>query len=88
MTDLPAAVLTRAISLSSMRVCCFKDVRDIIADDEALQSGILPSLEQYNLEQFITADVPGCDYQVRLPFLVYGTRSFLCNAEYRDAVLR
>ncbi|KAL5501674.1 CAP1 [Sanghuangporus vaninii] len=40
------------------------DVRDIIADDEALQAGILPSLEQYNLEQFITADVPGCDYQV------------------------
>ncbi|EJC97914.1 F-actin capping protein, alpha subunit [Fomitiporia mediterranea MF3/22] len=40
------------------------DVRDIIADDEALQAGILPSLEEYNLEQFITADVPGCEHQV------------------------
>ena len=87
MTDLAAAVLTRAISLSSMRVCCFKDVRDIIADDEALQSGILPSLEQYNLEQFITADVPGCDYQVRLPFLSMSLVPS-CDAEYRDAVLR
>lgn len=87
MTDFAAAVLTRAISLSSMRVCCFKDVRDIIADDEALQSGILPSLEQYNLEQFITADVPGCDYQVRLPFSSMVPVPS-CNAEYRDAVLR
>ena len=49
---------------SSIRVFWSTDVRDIIADDEALQAGILPSLEQYNLEQFITADVPDCDYQV------------------------
>lgn len=41
-------------------------MRDIIADDETLQTGILPSLEEYNLDQFITADVPGCDHQVRL----------------------
>ncbi|KAI5119207.1 hypothetical protein M0805_004462 [Coniferiporia weirii] len=40
------------------------DVRDIISDDEALQAGVLPSLQEYNLEQFITADVPGCDHQV------------------------
>ncbi|PAV17001.1 F-actin capping alpha subunit [Pyrrhoderma noxium] len=40
------------------------DVRDIIADDEALQAGILPSLQEYNLEQFITVDLPGCEHQV------------------------
>jgi len=40
------------------------DVRDIIADDEALQAGVLPSLQTYNLEQFIAADVPGCEHQV------------------------
>ncbi|KAH8114348.1 F-actin capping protein, alpha subunit [Phellopilus nigrolimitatus] len=40
------------------------DVRDIISDDEALQAGVLPSLQEYNLAQFITADVPGCEHQV------------------------
>ena len=40
------------------------DVRDIIADDEALQAGILPSLQEYNLGQFITVDLPGCEHQV------------------------
>ena len=47
-----------------MRFTVLLDVRDIIADDEALQAGILPSLEEYNLEQFIIADVPGCEHQV------------------------
>lgn len=42
------------------------DVRDIIADDEALQAGILPSLQEYNLEQFITVDLPGCEHQVSI----------------------
>ena len=40
------------------------DVRDIIADDEALQVGIKGTLQEYNLEQFITADVPGCEHLV------------------------
>ena len=43
---------------------CFLDVRDIIADDEALQAGVQETLQEYNLDQFITADVPGCEHQV------------------------
>ncbi|KAG7088560.1 hypothetical protein E1B28_012541 [Marasmius oreades] len=39
------------------------DVRNIISDDELLQDGVLPALRQYNLEQFITVDVPGTDHQ-------------------------
>lgn len=39
------------------------DVRNIISDDDSLQSGVLPALRQYNLEQFITADVPGQNHQ-------------------------
>ena len=40
-------------------------MRDIIADDDALQAGIKDTLQEYNLEQFITADVPGCEHLVR-----------------------
>ncbi|GJE88359.1 F-actin-capping protein subunit alpha [Phanerochaete sordida] len=39
------------------------DVRNIISDDESLQTGILPALREYNLAQFITADVPGHQHQ-------------------------
>lgn len=39
------------------------DVRNIIADDELLQQGAQPALRDYNIAQFITADVPGCDHQ-------------------------
>jgi len=39
------------------------DVRNIISDDDTLQSGILPALRRYNLEQFITAEVPGEQHQ-------------------------
>ena len=39
-------------------------MRDIIADDDALQAGIRDTLQEYNLEQFITADVPGCEHLV------------------------
>ena len=42
----------------------YTDVRDIIADDDALQAGALPALREYNLAQFITADVPACEQQV------------------------
>ena len=41
------------------------DVRNIISDDDALQEGILPSLRQYNIEQFTTVGVPGTEHQVR-----------------------
>ncbi|KAH7097857.1 F-actin capping protein, alpha subunit [Auriculariales sp. MPI-PUGE-AT-0066] len=40
------------------------DVRAIIEDDEALQTGILPALLEYNITQFTTVDVPGHDHQV------------------------
>ncbi|KAI0669191.1 F-actin capping protein alpha subunit [Trametes maxima] len=39
------------------------DVRNIISDDDSLQAGILPALREYNLAQFITADVPGHQHQ-------------------------
>lgn len=43
----------------------FPDVRNVIADDDSLQQGIAPALREYNLTQFITADVPGSNHQVR-----------------------
>lgn len=45
------------------RVICL-DVRNIISDDDLLKEGILPALKEYNLAQFITADVPGTGHQV------------------------
>ncbi|OJT08057.1 F-actin-capping protein subunit alpha [Trametes pubescens] len=39
------------------------DVRNIISDDDSLQAGVLPALREYNLAQFITADVPGHQHQ-------------------------
>ncbi|KAF8574893.1 F-actin capping protein, alpha subunit [Ramaria rubella] len=40
------------------------DVRNIIADDESLQEGIQPALQEYNVAQFVTVDVPGQKHQV------------------------
>lgn len=42
----------------------YADVRAIVSDDEALQDGLIPALEQYNMEQFITVPVPGQSHQV------------------------
>ncbi|KXN88192.1 F-actin-capping protein subunit alpha [Leucoagaricus sp. SymC.cos] len=39
------------------------DVRNIIADDEALQTGVQPALREHNLEQFTTVEVPGTSHQ-------------------------
>ncbi|KAI0789633.1 F-actin-capping protein subunit alpha [Abortiporus biennis] len=39
------------------------DVRNIISDDEALQAGAATALREYNLTQFITAEVPGHQHQ-------------------------
>ncbi|KAK7690305.1 hypothetical protein QCA50_006962 [Cerrena zonata] len=39
------------------------DVRNIVSDDDSLQTGILPALREYNLSQFMTADVPGHQHQ-------------------------
>ncbi|TFK52263.1 F-actin capping protein, alpha subunit [Heliocybe sulcata] len=39
------------------------DVRNIISDDDSLQEGVLPALQEYNLAQFIIADVPGSEHQ-------------------------
>jgi len=38
-------------------------VRNIIADDDSLQQGVRPALREYNIAQFITADVPGHSHQ-------------------------
>ena len=40
------------------------DVRAIVSDDYVLQEGLIPSLEEYNVEQFITVTVPGQEHQV------------------------
>ncbi|KAA1469768.1 ICL-domain-containing protein [Dentipellis sp. KUC8613] len=39
------------------------DVRNIIADDQSLQAGVQPALQEYNLAQFIVAEVPGAGHQ-------------------------
>ncbi|KAH9926086.1 F-actin-capping protein subunit alpha [Amylocystis lapponica] len=39
------------------------DVRNIISDDDTLQAGVLPALREYNLAQFMVADVPGHQHQ-------------------------
>ncbi|KAG6336760.1 hypothetical protein ID866_2329 [Astraeus odoratus] len=39
------------------------DVRVIVDDDESLEQGILPTLREYNLAQFITVEVPGTSHQ-------------------------
>ncbi|KAB5593707.1 F-actin-capping protein subunit alpha-2 [Ceratobasidium theobromae] len=40
------------------------DLRTIVGDDEALQDGIQPALEEYNKEQFVCVTVPGQEHQV------------------------
>ncbi|KAF7294487.1 F-actin-capping protein subunit alpha [Mycena kentingensis (nom. inval.)] len=39
------------------------DVRNIISDDDSLHAGVLPALKEYNLTQFMTADVPNTEHQ-------------------------
>ncbi|KAL0960617.1 hypothetical protein HGRIS_005648 [Hohenbuehelia grisea] len=39
------------------------DVRNIISDDESLQDGVRPALRDYNLQQFMTVNVPGTNHQ-------------------------
>ena len=46
-------------------------MRNIIADDDALQTGVLPALREYNLAQFATVQVPGHQHQVRLSALYF-----------------
>lgn len=40
------------------------DLRTIVDDDDALQTGIQPALEEYNKEQFVCVAVPGQSHQV------------------------
>jgi len=40
------------------------DIRNIVTNDDALQEGIQPIIQQYNTEQFITVELPEKDYQV------------------------
>ncbi|CAB4476398.1 F-actin capping protein, alpha subunit [Rhizophagus irregularis] len=42
----------------------FNDVRVLMADDPALQTGILDALREYNTEQYITVKLPGQENQV------------------------
>lgn len=39
------------------------DIRNIIADDESLESGILPALREYNISQLTVVDVPESNHQ-------------------------
>jgi capping protein alpha len=38
----------------------------LVGDDESLEAGVLPALQQYNLEQFTVAEVPGAGHTVRV----------------------
>lgn len=38
------------------------DVRVLIGDDESLETGVLPALMQYNIEQLTVAEVPGAGH--------------------------
>jgi len=40
------------------------DVRMLVGDDESLEAGVLPALQQYNLEQFTVAEVPDAGHTV------------------------
>jgi len=40
------------------------DIRNIVTNDDVLQEGIQPVIQQYNMEQFITVEVPGKEHQV------------------------
>ena len=53
-------------SMLLMITSILQDVRTIVSDDAALQTGILPALESYNVAQFITVDVPGQSHQVQV----------------------
>lgn len=61
-----ADCLLSHISRKLIVIVLHVDVRNIISDDDSLQSGILPALREYNLEQFITANVPGHQHSVRV----------------------
>jgi capping protein alpha len=43
----------------------YLDVRVLMADDPALQTGILDALREYNTEQYITGKLPGQENQVK-----------------------
>ena len=55
----------RSLSMSD-RTCVRIDVRVLIGDDESLETGVLPALRQYNLEQLTVAEVPGAGHNVGL----------------------
>ncbi|KXN74417.1 F-actin capping protein, alpha subunit [Conidiobolus coronatus NRRL 28638] len=42
------------------------DIRGLINDDEALEEGILPSLQKYNLDNFTPIELPGTEDKVLL----------------------
>ena len=50
----------------SDRTCVHIDVRVLIGDDETLETGVLPALMQYNVEQLTVAEVPGAGHNVGL----------------------
>jgi capping protein alpha len=50
----------------SDRTCARLDVRVLIGDDESLETGVLPALMQYNIEQLTVAEVPGAGHNVSL----------------------
>lgn len=52
------------ISWPDVPAPAYVDVRVLIGDDESLETGILPALTQYNLEQLTVAEVPGAGHSV------------------------
>jgi hypothetical protein len=49
----------------------------LVGDDESLEAGVLPALQQYNLEQFTVAEVPDAGHTVRRAHSVLTTRTHL-----------
>lgn len=49
----------------------------LVGDDESLEAGVLPALQQYNLEQFTVAEVPDAGHTVRTAHSVLTTRTHL-----------
>ena len=59
------SLLSLGIKITSLMpppICA--DVRMLVGDDESLEAGVLPALQQYNLEQFTVAEVPSTGHTV------------------------
>jgi len=57
-------LMSRIRTLNAHAPFACADIRVLIGDDESLETGVLPALQQYNLEQLTVAEVPGVGHSV------------------------